>query len=196
MSDRLLNSLYLGIQNCSPCQLITIDKDYLPRIMLRRSLLSSNPGQTHGYIDGAAPAVNEVYSYLLSTYLPARYPTIFQITGSDLHNRVSNGRHPLIPPSDPAAALRVIGETVEEDIFLLRQTPEGQHESIAFLNCFPSGFDGSKKLGKLLKDIHGPVPGYEKIGPGMERFFARLAVGKPVRRMNVSASDEREMNND
>ena len=80
--------------------------------------------------------------------------------------------------------MKVIGETIEDDIFLLHQTPEG-HRCVAFLCCFPSGFDPSTKLGKVLKDIHAPVPSYEKIGASMERFFSRLEVGKSVKRVNV-----------
>lgn len=84
-------------------------------------------------------------------------------------------------------ALRTLAETVEEDMFLLHETEEG-HFSDAFVCCFPSGFDPSQKLGKLLRDIHGPVPSYEKIGSSMEKFFSRLEVGKNVKRMNVSTA--------
>ncbi len=81
----------------------------------------------------------------------------------------------------------MLGETVEEDLFLLRETPRG-HESVAFMCCFPSGFDPSTKLGRLLSEIHEPVPGYDKIAQSMERFFGKLEVGKSVKRMNVSHS--------
>lgn len=88
-------------------------------------------------------------------------------------------------PEDAAAALRVLGETVEEDMFLLMGEPEG-HRAVAFLCCFPSGFDPSTKVGKLLREIHTPVPSYDKIGPSMERFFSKIEVGKNVKRTNVS----------
>lgn len=88
-------------------------------------------------------------------------------------------------PEDPEAALRMLGETVEEDMFLLVGEPEG-HRAVAFMCCFPSGFDPSTKVGKLLKEIHSPVPSYDKIGPSMERFFSKIEVGKNVKRTNVS----------
>ncbi len=69
-------------------------------------------------------------------------------------------------------------------MFLLRETPRG-HESTAFVCCFPSGFDPSEKLGRLLSEIHGPVPGYDRIAASMERFFGKLEVGRSVKRMNV-----------
>jgi hypothetical protein len=83
--------------------------------------------------------------------------------------------------------LRILGETIEEDIFLLEET-ETTHKCLAFTCCFPTGFDPSSKLGLGLQGIHGPVPAYEKIGPSMERFFRKLEVGKSVKRMNVSSS--------
>lgn len=87
--------------------------------------------------------------------------------------------------------LRILGETVEDDMFLLLQDDAaqgGEHRAVAFMCCHPAGFDPSSKLGKRLAEIHGPVPAYEKIGASMERYFGRLEVGKEVKRMNVSIS--------
>lgn len=88
--------------------------------------------------------------------------------------------------ADAETSLRAIGETVEEDMFLVRETA-GRHRSVAFICCFPAGFNPSTKLDKALEDIHGPVPSYERIGPSIERFFGKLQVGKSVKRLNVSS---------
>lgn len=104
---------------------------------------------------------------------------------STFENLVTGKSFPTIPSGDMEAALRVLGETVEEDLFLLQPTPDG-HSSVAFMCCFPAGFDPSAKLGKTLVEIHAPVPSYEKIGASMERFFGKLEVGKSVKRTNVS----------
>ena len=148
--------------------------------------MADDPQTVMGSIPMGHSAVQEVYSYLIKDYLPSRYPTIFSLTqnGQFLSNAVTGLTVPVTPSEDPVSALKVIGETIEDDIFLLHQTPEG-HRCVAFLCCFPSGFDPSTKLGKVLKDIHAPVPSYEKIGASMERFFSRLEVGKSVKRVNV-----------
>lgn len=86
---------------------------------------------------------------------------------------------------DPKEMLAILGETVDEDFFLLQQTPAG-HRSVAYVCCYCSGFDPSAKLDKLLAEIHEPVPSYHKIGPSMERFFGRVEVGRNVKRVNVS----------
>jgi len=130
--------------------------------------------------------VLELYTYLLSDQLPKRFPAIFRLSKDDstCENLATGMSFPTVPRGDANAALRILGETIEEDLFLLQQTPEG-HQSVAFMCCFPSGFDPSEKLGKTLVEIHAPVPSYEKIGSSMEKFFAKLEVGKSVKRTNV-----------
>lgn len=140
----------------------------------------------HGHLPRGTESVAELYSYLLQDYLPARYPTMFKLSpdGNMFENTVTGASFPVQPPQDPNLALRSLGETVEEDLFLLHGTPDG-HLCVAFMCCFPSGFDPSEKFGNLLKDIHGPVPSYSKIGASMERFFGKLQVGGSVKRLNV-----------
>ncbi|KAJ4148961.1 hypothetical protein NW754_000397 [Fusarium falciforme] len=101
---------------------------------------------------------------------------------------------PTTPMANAEVALRALGETVEEDFFLLQQFPDG-HRSVAFMCCFPSGFDPSAKLGKTLQEIHAPVPSYDRIGGSMERFFGKLEVGKGVKRTNWSVQTHAELFN-
>lgn len=176
-----------GVKADAPSDLITIDRDYLDRVNLRRNLIGQQGDGVHGCLPGGVEAVRELYTYLMADFLPTRFPTLFELSGDGRQskNMATGKTHPTTPPQDPTAALRVLGETVEEDMFLLHETPNG-HTSVAFLCCFPSGFDPAAKLGKLLKDIHTPVPSYEKIGASMERFFSKMQVGKSVKRTNVS----------
>ncbi|KAI6093420.1 hypothetical protein F4821DRAFT_80861 [Hypoxylon rubiginosum] len=177
----------MALKSTTPSELITIDQNYLTRIRERQVTMTKHANHALGCIPCGIEAVQEVYTYLLEDYLPARYPTIFSRDEKMFHNRVTGISLPLLPPDDPVAALRSLGETVEDDLFFLRETPEG-HQCTAFVCCCPSGFDPAAKIGKLLKDIHGPVPSYEKIGPSMERYFSRLEVGKSACRVNWSVT--------
>lgn len=164
-----------------------MDSNYLDRVNERRETIKHHAPTVLGAVPEGIPALHETYTYLLGEYLPARFPTMFALSedGQEFYNKVTKTSLPLTPPEDPNAALQALGETIEDDIFLLVETPGG-HRAVAFICCHPAGFDPSDKLGKLLKDIHTPVPSYEKIGASMERFFSRLQVGKSVKRMNVS----------
>ncbi|KAK2606426.1 hypothetical protein QQS21_003119 [Conoideocrella luteorostrata] len=184
----------MGLQQDTPSNLITIDKDYLDRVTHRRHLIEEKGSAVHGHLPRGKESVSELYTYLLREYLPVRYPTMFRLSSdaSIFENLVTGASFPVNAPSDINAALRALGESVEEDIFLLHETPEG-HLCVAFMCCFPAGFDPSVKFGNLLKDIHAPVPSYDKIGSSMERFFSKLQVGKSVKRLNWSFQTHNEL---
>ncbi len=64
----------------------------------------------------------------------------------------------------------------------------------AYVSCCPSGFNPAEKLGKKLRDIHAPVPGYaERLEGSMDRYFATVEVGKYVKRVNWSVSMSAEV---
>ena len=149
--------------------------------------MEDHPAIVMGAVPEGHIAVKELYTFLVQDYLPTRYPTMFVLSREKdtMANCVTGRVIPTQPPEDPIQSFRFLGETVEDDLILLRETPDG-HQMVAFVCCYPAGFDPSAKLGKLLKDIHEPVPSYEKIGPSMEKFFGKLEVGKSVKRMNVS----------
>ncbi|KAL3954207.1 hypothetical protein ACCO45_012163 [Purpureocillium lilacinum] len=166
----------MGLQADNASDLITVDRDYLDRVKHRRHLIEKHGSGVHGCLPGGVAAVSELYTFLMSEYLPTRFPSMFGLSNDGKHftNHVTGKAWPTAPPEDEATALRVLGETVEEDMFLLHETPEG-HKSFAFVCCFPSGFDPSAKVGKLLKDIHAPVPSYEKIGASMGALLCQDA---------------------
>ena len=204
MRHRPFKNVYhitMALQSSSSENLIVIDKNYKQMINTRRRVMAENTSTVMGTTGTPASkaAVAELYAYMVA-YLPARYPSIFQLREKTLYNTITDTAIPRLSPVDPLEAFRRLGETVEDDLFLLQEEaicstpeagpayPENSHRLVAYLCCFPSGFDPSSKLGLLLRDIHQPVPSYDKIGPSMERFFKRIAVGQSVRRLNVSGT--------
>ena len=153
--------------------------------MIRRQIISKYKNIVHGYRPGGEAAVYELYSYMLTHHLPSRFPTCFKVNSGKFENLLTKRVFPAEPPKDPETCLQILAETIEEDIFLLKET-DTTHVCLAFACCFPTGFDPSTKLGADLPNIHGPVPHYDKIGPSMERYFRRIKPGQVVRRMNVS----------
>ncbi|KAI1864967.1 uncharacterized protein JN550_008513 [Neoarthrinium moseri] len=186
----------MAIQNDTPSELVTIDQDYLTRVQLRRAILEEKGSGVHGFTPDGVGAVGELYAYLFENYLPVRFPTVFRLSKdrATLTNLVTKKSFAVSPPMDSAEALRVIGETIEEDVFLLQETPDG-HVCVAFVCCFPSGFDPSDKLGKNLNDIHKPVPSYGIIQNSMQRYLSRLVTGKSVKRVNWTVQTHKELCN-
>lgn len=172
-----------------------MDKTYLSRIQLRRNLIKDHQPNVLAWNPAGEPAVLELYSWLLSTYLPRRFPTIYTPTSTGLLNRATNETLPSDPSSAPAA-LRLLGSHIDTDFLFLLPIPspsadQGKYRLEAFITCFPSGFNTRRKLGLKLADIHGPVPGYAaKLEKSMDRFFASLPLGKIVKRHNWSVTTD------
>ncbi|KAK2767780.1 hypothetical protein FQN54_003939 [Arachnomyces sp. PD_36] len=213
-----------SLETLNPSELIPIDKTYKERIELRRELFKSeNRRNVVGVNDDDDPriraAVSELYTFIMGTYLPGRYPQMFKIhtvkyeqgASSVLHNMVTGEIFPTIvsPTKSTEGALETLGSNVDEDLLIL--LPEEKKDSKtskdnkendsdddvtkyrleAFQAAFPSGFDPAVKLGNRLNIIHGPVPGYEeKLGKSMDRYFGKLEVGKYVKRSNWSITTD------
>ncbi len=185
----------MALERSSLNDLIVIDRSHLDHITQRKRIIEDYPNTVVGHLDGDSVkgAVAELYSPLTSL-LPVRYPSIFTISADSatLQNGVDGSSIPMSPPKDPRKALEAIGRTLDEDFLILLPSKDGDGDGYtlhAYIGCFPAGFDTSKLIGKKVRDIHGPVPGYkEKLRVSMERFFERVEVGRFVRTVNVSRS--------
>ncbi|KAF5005891.1 hypothetical protein FDECE_7704 [Fusarium decemcellulare] len=186
-------NISMGIKTDTPSDLLSIDHDYLDRINKRRDIIEQYPDTTHGVLPEGNAVVLELYDYLFTQYLPIRFPTMFQLSpdGQEFKNLVTQRSFP-VKPVDAKSALLNLSEVVEEELFLLIPSSDS-YRLVAFVCCFPSAFNPAEKLGLLLKEIHGPVPGYDKIRRSMERFFTKLRVGTPIKRQNWSVQFHPEL---
>jgi hypothetical protein len=165
-----------------------MDNTYLDRINLRRQIMQDHHEIVLQAAPSVKPAVDELYSWLFSTYLPTRFPKMFTRSATSLLNHITSESLPLNPPSDPVEALETLGTNIDDEFLLLMPSDDGDGYVLrGFVTCFPNGFNTKEKLGLKLRDIHGPVPGYkEKLAKSMDRFFDRIEVGRIVLRANVS----------
>lgn len=96
----------------------------------------------------------------------------------------------VVVPLDTMAVSKIAtaGLLIQEDLVLMRQSPQGWRLVAASL-CFPSAWNLHEKFGRPMHDIHEPVPGF---GPGrrnaglIDRMFDNLRVEQPVLRWNWS----------
>ena len=188
-----------------------MDRAYADRLQYRSKILKKSLDIAVGVHDDARirPAVIELYTYLLGTYLPKRYPSMFKLhyasfeTGDQFmfENLITKQVFPTVPGkvTTTETLLRTLGMTIDEDfLFLL---PEESSESDdpkyvlqAYVCICPSGWDPREKRGKRLAAIHGPVPGYkDKLEGSMDKFFKGLEVGKYVKRSNWSITEHDEL---
>ena len=211
----------MGLSSLDPNEFIQIDNGYAERLAQRKKLISTYPAVVLGFQPEMVQSLEELYEYLFGYYLPQRFPGLFKITIRMelemrqpvrwLKNLVTGDCHPLIPPTrrlrEPELTgavnylLQAIGTTIEEDFLMLlpdKLLPGNQggseYKMRAFCTCFPSGFNSPGILGKPLASIHQPVPGYkERLQMSMDRFFARVVVGKPWKRWNWTVTMHGEL---
>jgi hypothetical protein len=92
--------------------------------------------------------------------------------------------------------LYTLGHNVDDEFLILLPSSTAEDGSPiyhlqAYVCCFPSGFSTPDKFEQPLAGIHKPVPGYKaKLEKSMDRFFAKLEVGKIVRRSNWSLTTD------
>ncbi|KAI1935033.1 hypothetical protein LOZ58_000390 [Ophidiomyces ophidiicola] len=221
--------LTMALENLEPSELIPMDNTYKDRIELRRQLVKDQYGVVLGVNKSKGgeeeprvrAAVAELYAFVMGTYLPTRYPTMFRLLEADLamgktmfvQNQVTREMLPttLNPGRPTISALETLAKHVDEEMLLLlpRVKNSGKKSQDittsstnevdkyileAYSTCFPSGFDTRTKLGRQLNEIHQPVPGYkEKLEKSMDRFFHKLEVGKFVKRVNWTMTTGAEL---
>jgi hypothetical protein len=185
-----------------------MDKNYEDRIHYRRKILKEHHDVVVAVNDDSRirPAVRELYKFLFGTYLPVRYPSMFKLHRTEyeqgpeimLQNLVTNELLPVEPKSKTIALLETLGKHLDDDFLLLLPEPNVEKDPKyvleAYITICPSGFNPREKLGKKLRDIHGPVPAYaERLEGSMDRFFTKVEVGKYVRRVNWSVTTGTEL---
>lgn len=197
-----------------PSELVPMDQTYKERQHYRRQILKEHRDTVIGVHDQSDPrtitAISEFFRYIMSTYLPVRYPTMFRLHETSfesgkaymLENLVLNELYPseVTELTSPLRALEILYKTVDEDFLILLpeesdgDSGETKYRLVAYETCYPSGFNPREKLGKLLADIHGPVPGYkDKLEKSMDRYFTNVELGKYVKRSNWSISINTEL---
>jgi hypothetical protein len=145
--------------------------------------LCGSPGDVLMAEADTLAAQREVLDLLLD-YLPRRFPEHYRCEHGGIEV-LSLGVSYVI--GDFAyCPLELASRLVQEDLVLLRPGSDG-HRIVAACVCFPSEWSLREKFGKVLADVHGPVPG---IGRGtrtaqmIERIFANLQPANPVERFN------------
>ena len=163
--------------------------------------MASHPELVLGANDDVRPAVLEVYEWLLSLYLPTRFPLMFKVLNpmptddaakppSLLQSLVTGECYPLEPPQSTIEALKIMGGLIDEDMLFMLPSPDADGYSLqGYVNCFANGPSTRERFSRKLRDIHSSIPGYrEKLETGMDKWFEKLEVGAFVKRINVSAA--------
>ncbi|PQE29720.1 HRQ family 2 protein [Rutstroemia sp. NJR-2017a WRK4] len=192
-------NLTMAVEKVTLSEMINIDKDFLHRIQLRKSILEREITSTIQVSSQCKPAIDELYTFLVAEHLPAKYPEIFKLI-SVSSNKSNHGQlslmnclnkeiFPTVPLSSPEHTMKLLATLVDEDFLFL--VPSGNAYTLqGYLMCFSSGFlsaeDGAGMIGKNLSELHKEVPGYgEFLEIKMSRWIERMKPGSYWRRRNA-----------
>ncbi|EXA32997.1 hypothetical protein FOVG_15803 [Fusarium oxysporum f. sp. pisi HDV247] len=184
--------LTMGLEKCTFSDIIPIDKTLEERLALRRKIVREHSDMVIASEPCSEAAVKEFYLWMVKTYLPRRYSSLYCLEADMLVGPAST-RLPLDPPSDVKTILRLLAENIDAELFFLHRQGD-TYVAKALILCYAFSFNPSLKLNKTLAEIHGPVPGYkEKLERPMNRYFTSLPKGKVVKRHNWNISLGREL---
>ncbi|KAJ8128336.1 hypothetical protein O1611_g5299 [Lasiodiplodia mahajangana] len=193
----LTHSTYLAMQEISTSELIVMDNTYLNNITVRKELIQRYPDLVIGANPDSHAAVKEIYTWFTGTYLPTRFPTMFELVDEPkgILNRVDGQVYPSEPPESAETALGHLGSMMDEDLlFLLPANDGGGYILSAFVNCFANGPHTRQRLQKNVRAIHAPIPGYEdELASRVDQWFDTLSAGKIVKRTNWAITDDNRM---
>ncbi|CAO1600659.1 hypothetical protein XANCAGTX0491_004342 [Xanthoria calcicola] len=132
--------------------------------------------------DGALELLEE-----LCSYLPQRYPSLFQSTPSGIHNLLTQETFDITARPLAEDPMQMAARLIQDDLAIMFEKPDGQYYLLAGAILLAGFWRLSDKFGMPLSEIHtsGDVPGFKsKLEKGMMNFFRRIQPGQPVLRNN------------
>ncbi|MGE7367673.1 heme-dependent oxidative N-demethylase family protein [Neorhizobium sp. NPDC001467] len=173
----------IGLSPLDPQFWFEPDDNLGPELTEKRRLVAEHGDEVLRAERDTDDAQREVLERMVLT-LTTRHPHIYRRDG----NRIHLAGHTVDLADETILPLHRAGLLVQDDLVIMRRGENGWRLAAAFL-AFPSSWELSQKFGKVMDEVHAPVPGFEGGSRNAElinRMFDRLQPGHPVRRMNWS----------
>jgi hypothetical protein len=180
----------IATQPLDPADWLDPDAHMAAQLAEKARLRETHLSEIFAELPASFPAQAELLG-LLADYLPNRFPDMWQREGEAVRI-VPTGQTVLLAGQSP---LLTAASLVQDDLLLLSRAEAGWRLVAASLS-FPSSWNLSEKIGKVLDAIHGPVPGF---GPEtrpaqlMARMFDALRPETPMIRWNWSLYGDRRL---
>ncbi|KAK8183406.1 Alg9-like mannosyltransferase family-domain-containing protein [Phyllosticta capitalensis] len=179
-------NITMGLRNLNWDDWIELDNHYLKYHEKKAKRLAERGTKCYHTAPEAYDGAVELLEELCS-YLPQRYPSLFEKTPTGMRNLATGEdvncvERPL--KEDPMA---MCARQVQDDLAIMFERPDGQYYLLAGAILLAGFWRLEDKLGMPLSEIHtsGNVPGYkEKLEKGMMNFFRRVQPEGPVVRNN------------
>lgn len=174
----------IGTRPLDPADWLAPDAAMATQLVEKARLFAERPGEVFAEMPESRSAQAELLT-LLVDHLPRRFPELWRHSKSGIQVVATGDTVALDSAETP---LLTAAKLVQDDLLLLQRDNTGWRLMAGSL-CFPSSWLLIEKMGKVLADIHAPVPGF---GPGtrqaevMARMFDALRPETPLIRWNFS----------
>jgi hypothetical protein len=171
----------IGLAPLDLANWIEVDELLVEQLALKQSILTCELPSAFAALDESVGGQLEVLE-LLAAHLPARFPGTY-VRESAAMRIIPASRRVALAGEAP---LLIASRLVQEDLLLMQRGATGWR-LVAGSLCFPSSWLLSEKIGRVLEDIHAPVPGLAgRMSALIARIFDNLSPEKPVERFNWS----------
>ncbi len=182
--DGSVKSFALELRPLDLADWIEVDQ-HLPRYLVEKHRLISEIPEHVWAAEFASEAAQQEVLDLLVPHLLDGFPDIYSREGNII-SIAGVADADLDDISQPP--LQIAALLVQEDLAIMRKSEEGWRLVAASL-CFPSSWILQEKIGRVMHDVHKPVPGFQEGSRNaamIERIFDNLKVDQPVERFNWS----------
>lgn len=175
----------IGLMQLDPDRWIEPEGDLAYHLAEKRRLLAEHGEQVFRAEPDTADAQQEILD-ALCVYLPSHHPAVYRRDGNIM--RLAGAEFDLADISIPP--LLRAGLLVQDDLVIMRRGEAGWRIAAAFL-AFPSSWSLSEKFGKVMDEVHAPVPDFQggsRNAALINRMFDNLSPQRFVERWNWSVN--------
>lgn len=175
----------IGLSPLDPRRWIEPDGDLAAQLAEKRRLVAQHGDKVLRAEPGSEDGQRELLARL-ADYLTSCHPQVYHRGGDIIEmagQKVDLADETMLP-------IHRAGLLVQDDLVLMRNGENGWRIAAAFL-AFPSSWRLSEKFGRVMDEVHAPVPGFQGGSRNAElinRMFDKLQPANPVRRMNWSVN--------
>ncbi|RLV94345.1 hypothetical protein JA1_001833 [Spathaspora sp. JA1] len=175
----------MGLRGMDWSSWIELDNEWPAYHEQKLQRLSSDLGKTLYDISPRAKDASWELLRELCGYLPKRYPTLFKFENEVMEILLTGEKFDLNDENlNPVVAS---AKFLQDDVAIIVENDDGAYSLEAGCVCLAGFWRLKDKFGMKIDEIHtsGDVPQYnERLKVGMNKFFRRLTVDKPVVRNN------------
>lgn len=178
----------VGLEPIEPSRWLEPDSHLVAHLKRKVDLLDRSRDRVFRAEAGTGAAQAEVLELVLQDLREHRGAT-HAVSGDEV--RIAGGPVIRLNRTTP---LETASRLVQEDLVLMRESPDGYRLAAASL-CFPSSWSLAEKFGKSMRVIHDNVPGFNdgRMGMVVGRLFQNLKPGQLVARYNWSVYGDAEL---